>query len=81
MLGHTGSIGINPTLYTNAGFDPRKDFTALGLVATLSLVLLVYPSVQAKTVADLIALAKRPWQVQFCLLCAGHGFAHVRRDV
>src|SRR6476620_8574839 len=25
ILGHTGSIGINPTLYVNAGFDPRKD--------------------------------------------------------
>src|SRR5215831_16171726 len=25
MLGHTGSISINPSLYANAGFDPRKD--------------------------------------------------------
>ena len=28
FLGHTGSISINPSLYANAGFDPRKDFTA-----------------------------------------------------
>src|SRR5215831_2545597 len=26
FLGHTGSISINPSLYANAGFDPRKDF-------------------------------------------------------
>src|SRR5262245_46854702 len=25
LLGHTGSISINPSLYANAGFDPRKD--------------------------------------------------------
>ena len=28
LLGHTGSISINPSLYANAGFDPRKDFAA-----------------------------------------------------
>ena len=28
FLGHTGSISINPSLYANAGFDPRKDFAA-----------------------------------------------------
>ncbi len=58
MLGHTGSIGINPTLYTNAGFDPIKDFTPLGLVARMTLVLLTHPSVKAKDVKELIALAK-----------------------
>ncbi len=59
MLGHTGSIGINPTLYANSGIDPRKDFTALGLVATMPLVLLVHPSVKANTIGELIALAKK----------------------
>src|SRR2546423_5786406 len=29
FLGHTGSISINPSLYANAGLDPRKDFTAI----------------------------------------------------
>ena len=32
FLGHTGSISINPSLYAHAGFDPRKDLTAIGLV-------------------------------------------------
>ena len=74
MLGHTGSIGINPTLYVNAGFDPRKDFTALGLIATLSLVLLVHPSVQAKDVAGLIALAKaNPGKFNFASSALGTG--------
>ncbi len=74
MLGHTGSIGINPTLYVNAGFDPRKDFTPLGLVAQLSLVLLVHPSVQAKDVAGLIALAKaNPGKFNFASSALGTG--------
>jgi tripartite-type tricarboxylate transporter receptor subunit TctC len=74
MLGHTGSIGINPTLYVNAGFDPRKDFTALGLVAQLSLVLLVHPSVKANNVAELIALAKaNPGKFNFASSALGTG--------
>ena len=32
LLGHTGTISINPTLYTHAGYDPRKDFAPIGLV-------------------------------------------------
>ena len=27
MMAHTGTIAINPSLYANAGYDPRKDFT------------------------------------------------------
>lgn len=74
MLGHTGSIGINPTLYANAGFDPRTDFTPLGLVAQLSLVLLVHPSVQATDVAGLIALAKaNPGKFNFASSALGTG--------
>src|SRR4026209_2247752 len=39
FLGHTGSISINPSLYVNSGFDPRKDFTAIGLVASMPVAL------------------------------------------
>jgi tripartite-type tricarboxylate transporter receptor subunit TctC len=74
MLGHTGSIGINPTLYVNAGFDPRQDFTPLGLIAQLSLVLLVHPSVKAKDVSELIALAKaNPGKFNFASSALGTG--------
>jgi tripartite-type tricarboxylate transporter receptor subunit TctC len=58
LLGHTGSVSINPTLYRNAGFDTRRDFVPIGLIATMPLALLTHPSVQAKTVGELIALAK-----------------------
>ncbi len=59
LLGHTGTISINPTLYTNAGYDPRKDFEPIGLVASMPVALIANPSFQAQSVADFIALAKR----------------------
>src|SRR3954464_4208274 len=59
FLGHTGSISINPSLYANAGFDPRRDFAAIGLIASMPVVLIAHPSFPAKTVAEVIALAKK----------------------
>jgi tripartite-type tricarboxylate transporter receptor subunit TctC len=59
LLGHTGSISINPSLYANAGFDPRKDFSAIGLIASMPVVLIAHPSFPARSIADVIALAKK----------------------
>jgi tripartite-type tricarboxylate transporter receptor subunit TctC len=59
LLGHTGTVSINPSLYVNAGLDPRKDFAPIGLVASMPVVLLANPAFPAKTVADFIALAKK----------------------
>src|SRR5262245_16514472 len=59
FLGHTGSLSINPSLYANAGFDPRKDFAPIGLVASMPVALIAHPSFPAKSVADVIALAKK----------------------
>jgi tripartite-type tricarboxylate transporter receptor subunit TctC len=59
FLGHTGSISINPSLYANSGFDPRKDFTAIGLVASMPVALIAHPAFPAKTIGDVVALAKQ----------------------
>jgi len=59
FLGHTGSISINPSLYANAGFDPRRDFAPIGLVASMPVALLAHPSFPAKTIADVVAIAKQ----------------------
>jgi tripartite-type tricarboxylate transporter receptor subunit TctC len=59
FLGHTGSLSINPSLYANAGFDPRKDFAPIGLIASMPVALLAHPSFPAKTIADVIAIAKK----------------------
>ena len=59
FLGHTGSISINPSLYANAGFDPRKDFAPIGLIASMPVALLAHPSFPARTIADVVAIAKK----------------------
>jgi tripartite-type tricarboxylate transporter receptor subunit TctC len=57
-LGYTGTLAVGPSLYTSSGYDPRKDFAPIGLIGTAPSVLVVHPSVPAKTVAELIAYAK-----------------------
>jgi tripartite-type tricarboxylate transporter receptor subunit TctC len=59
FLGHTGSISINPSLYANAGFDPRKDFSPVGLIASMPVALLAHPSFPAKTIGETVAMAKK----------------------
>jgi tripartite-type tricarboxylate transporter receptor subunit TctC len=59
LLIATSSLAINPSLYPNVGYDPRKDFAPVGLIASSSNVVLVHPSVPAKSIAELIALAKQ----------------------
>jgi tripartite-type tricarboxylate transporter receptor subunit TctC len=73
-LGGTGTLAINPTLYANAGYDPRKDFAPVGLIATSALVVCVHPSLPVRSIADLIALAKRePGKLNFASAGAGSG--------
>ena len=59
FLGHTGSISINPSLYANAGFDPRKDFAPVGLIASMPVALLAHPSFPAKTIGEVVTIAKK----------------------
>ena len=59
LLGHTGTISINPSLYANAGYDPRKDFVAIGLIASMPVVLIAHPSFPARSISDVIGLAKK----------------------
>ena len=56
----------NPSLYAKVPYDPVRDFEAISLVALAPNVLVVHPSLPAKSVKELIALAKaRPRQVLF----------------
>ena len=73
-LGGTGTLAINPTLYPNVGYDPRKDFAPVGLIATSALVVLVHPGVAAKSIAELIALAKSdPGKLNYASAGVGSG--------
>lgn len=53
----TSSHGINPS-FSKLPFDPVKDFSGIAFVATAPMILTVHPSVPAKTVKELIAVAK-----------------------
>jgi tripartite-type tricarboxylate transporter receptor subunit TctC len=65
-LGYTGTLAIGPSLYTNAGYDPRKDFAPIGMIGNAPNSLVVNPTFPAKTVAELIAYAKaNPDKVSF----------------
>jgi tripartite-type tricarboxylate transporter receptor subunit TctC len=44
LLGHTGTISINPALYANAGYDPRRDFSGIGLMASMPVALIANPA-------------------------------------
>lgn len=50
---------INASLYRRLPYDPVRDFTPVTLIATTPLVLIVHPSLPARTLKELIALAKQ----------------------
>jgi tripartite-type tricarboxylate transporter receptor subunit TctC len=58
LLGYTGTLAIGPTLYGNVGYDPRKDFEAIGRIGTAPNTLVVHPSLPVHSVAELIAYGK-----------------------
>jgi tripartite-type tricarboxylate transporter receptor subunit TctC len=72
LLIATSSLAINPLLYPNVGYDPRKDFAPVGLIATSANIVLVHPAVPARSVAELIALAKaQPGKLDFASTGSG----------
>ena len=58
MIGTVSSHAINPALNPKLTYDPVKDFTPISLVASIPFAMIVHPSVPAKSVRELISLAK-----------------------
>ena len=58
VIATVGTWAVNPSLYKNMPFDPVKDFAPIIQVSSSPGVLVVHPSVPAKNVKELIALAK-----------------------
>src|SRR5262249_52473329 len=74
MVGHSGVFGVAPSLYANPGYDPRKDFAPIGLIGSFQQILVVHPALPIKTVADLIAIAKRePGRLSYASAGIGSG--------
>jgi len=58
LLGHTGTLAINPALYTKLGYETLRDFASVSLLASAPLVLVVNPNTSIRSVADIVAQAK-----------------------
>lgn len=57
-MGTVATHGINPLVFKKLPFDANKDFAPISLIATLPNVLVVNPAIEAKTVPELVELAK-----------------------
>ena len=66
LVGSSGTFAINPILMAKITYDPVKDFTPVGMFATLSYAVDVHPSLPVKTIRELVVLAKaKPGQLNF----------------
>jgi tripartite-type tricarboxylate transporter receptor subunit TctC len=66
LMGAVATHAINPTLYPALPYDPDRDFIAVTQVASTPNVLVVNPAVQARSVAEFIALARsQPGKLNF----------------
>src|SRR4029078_945548 len=69
------SFGANPSLLAKLPYDTEKDFAPVGMVSIVTMVLAVHPSVPARSVKQLLALAKaRPDGLNYS--SAGNGSAN-----
>lgn len=59
MMGNAGTHAINAALYRKLEYDPLRDFAAISEVAATPLALAIHPSVPARSVRDLVALARK----------------------
>jgi tripartite-type tricarboxylate transporter receptor subunit TctC len=66
LMGHIGTLAVNPSLYPKLSYDPVKDFAPVAWVARVPNVLVVHPAVKATNVKELVALAKaQPGQLNY----------------
>ena len=59
LLAYTSNLASGPNLFPDVGYDPRKDFAPVGLVASASAILVAHPSLPAHSVTELIALMRK----------------------
>jgi len=65
LLANVGMLAVNPYAMKNVGYDPQADIAAVCLMVDFSNVLVVHPSVPAKSLAEYLALARRPEGIDY----------------
>jgi tripartite-type tricarboxylate transporter receptor subunit TctC len=74
IIGHVGSLAMNPFMYAKLPYDVDRDFAAISLLAIVPAIFVVHDSVPAKTLKEFVALAKaKPGQINYG--SAGNGSA------
>ena len=77
LIGTNTTNAANVSLFKSLPYNPQKDFAPVGLIGTAGLIAAVHPSLPVKTIAELIALAKKnPGKLAF-----GEGSASSRASV
>ncbi len=70
-FGAISTNALNPHVYATMPFDPRRDFTAISLLGTSTIVLEVGPALPVRSVADLVAHAKANPELRYATAGAG----------
>ena len=72
LFAHSGALTINPHMYSSLGYDTLKDFAAVSRGTEMPYILVLHPSVPAKSMKELAQLARsRPDQLTFASTSAG----------
>ena len=59
IIGHIGTLAVNPFMYSKLPFDTNRDFRAVSLLAKVPTIFVVYEGVPAKDLREFVALAKK----------------------
>ena len=74
ILGHIGTLAVNPYIFDKLPYDPVRDFKPVSLLAKVPSLYLVHPDLPVKNLRDFVALAKKkPGQLNYG--SAGNGSA------
>jgi len=74
LVGTSGTLGVNPSVYAKIPYDPLKDFAPASNIFIVPLIIVAHPSFAPNTVAELVEAAKKaPGRINFA--SAGPGTA------
>src|SRR5437868_9681953 len=74
IIGHVGSLAMNPYMYEKLPYDVNRDFAPVSLLAIVPAIFVVHESVPAKNLKEFVALAKaKPGEINYG--SAGNGSA------
>jgi tripartite-type tricarboxylate transporter receptor subunit TctC len=59
VIGHIGTLAVNPTLYRRLAYNPTTDFAPISTIAKVANIMVVHPSLPAKSVSELLALVRK----------------------